>query len=147
MCIRDSLTGAFVDSNTILPSDIGSEQLLALVIPDHTSWVGNSLVPDTGYYFDGSGNAVSGSNNSPVGSPTISGTALEGETLTADTSSIDDADGLGTFSYQWRRGDDDISGATGSSYVLTADDIGYGISVRVSYTDGRGTTETVLSAR
>jgi len=86
-------------------------------------------------------------NNDTTGSPTISGTALEGETLTADTSSIDDADGLGPFSYQWRRGDDDISGATGSSYVLTADDVGYGISVRVSYTDGRGTTETTLSAQ
>jgi Ca2+-binding RTX toxin-like protein len=61
------------------------------------------------------------------------------------TSSIADADGLGSFSYQWRRGDDDISGATNSSYTLTADDIGYGISVHISYTDGRGTTETLLS--
>ena len=61
----------------------------------------------------------------------INGTAA-GETPT-DISSIDDADGLGTFSYQWRRDDDDISGATGSSYVLTADDIGYSISVRVSH--------------
>jgi Ca2+-binding RTX toxin-like protein len=61
------------------------------------------------------------------------------------TSSIADADGLGSFSYQWRRGDDDISGATNSSYTLTADDTGYGISVHISYTDGRGTTETLLS--
>ena len=84
-------------------------------------------------------------NSLPTGSVTISGVAAEGETLTAVTSSIADADGLGSFSYQWRRGDDDISGATNSSYTLTADDIGYGISVHISYTDGRGTTETLLS--
>ncbi|MDB4091860.1 pentapeptide repeat-containing protein, partial [bacterium] len=89
--------------------------------------------------------AVVNVNDNPVGAVTISGVAAEGETLTAVTSSIADADGLGSFSYQWRRGDDDISGATNSSYTLTADDIGYGISVHISYTDGRGTTETLLS--
>ena len=85
-------------------------------------------------------------NDSPTGSPTISGTALEGETLTADTSSIGDADGLGPFSYQWRRGDDDINGATDSSYVLTSEDIGYNVSVHVMYADGDGNQESITSA-
>ena len=42
--------------------------------------------------------------NSPAtGLPTISGIAQVGETLTVDTSGIDDADGISnaTFSYQW----------------------------------------------
>ena len=44
-------------------------------------------------------------NNSATGAPTISGTPQVGETLTADTSDIDDEDGLTnvTYRYQWDR--------------------------------------------
>ena len=65
--------------------------------------------------------------NSPAtGLPTISGTAQVGETLTADTSAIADADGLvnASFGYQWVAGNTDISGATGSSYTLEDTDEG-----------------------
>ena len=50
-------------------------------------------------------------NSAATGAPTISGTAQVGETLTADTSGIEDADGLDNadFSYQWLAGDSDIS--------------------------------------
>ena len=51
-------------------------------------------------------------NHAPTGSVTISGTALEGQTLTA-SNNLADADGLGTISYQWNR-DNDIN-AWGSS--------------------------------
>ena len=50
--------------------------------------------------------------NSPAtGAPTISGTAQVGETLTADTSGIADADGLSNvqYEYQWLADDADIS--------------------------------------
>ena len=89
--------------------------------------------------------SVQNVNDSPTGSASISGTASEGETLTAVTSSIADVDGLGAFSYQWLRDGSSISGATNSTYALTSDDIGTAVSVRVSYTDGRGTTESLLS--
>ena len=47
------------------------------------------------------GNAGDGSaNNAATGAPTISGTPQVGETLTADTSAIDDADGLTNVSYR-----------------------------------------------
>lgn len=84
-------------------------------------------------------------NSAPVGLPTISGTATEGETITADAGGVTDADGLGTFSYQWLRSGAQISGATGTTYVLTGDDVGETISVRVSYTDGMGKPERVTS--
>ena len=64
-------------------------------------------------------------NNPATGAPTISGTAQVGETLTADTSGISDADGWTSvsYSYQWIRNDGNsdsaISGATGSTYTLT----------------------------
>ena len=51
--------------------------------------------------------------NSPAtGAPTISGTAQVGETLTADTSGVSDADGLtnATFTYQWLADDADVPG-------------------------------------
>ena len=87
--------------------------------------------------------------NSPAtGAPTITGTARVGETLSADTSGISDADGLAnaTFSYQWLADDADISGATGSSYTLADDDEGKAIKVRVSFTDDAGHDETLTSA-
>ena len=71
--------------------------------------------------------AVAAKPNSPAtGAPTISGTAQVGETLTADTSGIADADGLTSvsYSYQWLAGDSDISGATGSAYTLADADEG-----------------------
>ncbi|WP_261842179.1 DUF4347 domain-containing protein [Aliamphritea ceti] len=89
--------------------------------------------------------AVANVNDLPVGLPTISGTVTEDQTLTVDTSGISDADGLGGFSYQWLRDGSDIGGATGTSYVLGDDDVGSQISVRVSYTDGQSTNESVTS--
>ena len=86
--------------------------------------------------------------NSPATSaPTIGGSAQVGETLTADTSGIADADGLtnATFSFQWVAGGSDISGATGSTYTLTASDQGQTVQVRVSFTDDAGNEETLTS--
>ena len=91
--------------------------------------------------------------NSPAtGAPTISGTTRVGETLTADTSGIEDADGLSgaTFSYQWVRNDGsadtDIAGATGATYTLADADEGKTIRVRVAFVDDRGHQETRASA-
>ena len=50
-------------------------------------------------------------NDAPVGLPTITGTVTEDQLLTADTSGISDADGLGAFSYQWLRDGVAIGGA------------------------------------
>ena len=89
------------------------------------------------------------SENTPAtGAPVISGTAQVGETLTADTSAIADADGLSgaTFSYQWLgSGDTEIQGATGSTYTLVGADEGKIIKVRVSFTDDAGNQETLTS--
>ena len=87
--------------------------------------------------------------NSPAtGAPTISGFAHVGATLTADTSGIADPDGLtnATFGYQWLADDADISGATGSTYTLSDDDLGKTITVRVIFTDDAGNDESMTSA-
>ena len=91
-------------------------------------------------------------SSAPAGAPTISGTVEVGETLTADTSGISDADGLtgATFSYQWLRnggnGDTTIQGATNSTYTLVSDDEGKAFKVRVSFTDDAGYKESLTSA-
>ena len=78
-----------------------------------------------------------------TGAPRINGTAEVGETLTADTSTIADSDGLTSvaYKYQWLASDGtsviEISGATDSTYTLAAADEGTTIKVRVSVTDDR----------
>ena len=77
-----------------------------------------------------------------AGAPTISGTPMVGQTLTADPSGITDADGLTNtgWTYQWVRVDadlteNDISGATSQTYKLVTGDMGNKIKVVVSFTD------------
>ena len=86
-------------------------------------------------------------NSAPTGLPTISGTPQVEETLTAQTSTIADADGLTgvSYNYQWLAGGTDISGVTGSSLRLTASHQGQTIQVRVSFTDDRGNSESLTS--
>ena len=87
-------------------------------------------------------------NRPATGAPTIRGTVQVGETLTADTSGIADADGLtsATFNYQWLADDVEIAGATGSTYTLAADDEGKALKVRVTFTDDAGNEESLTGA-
>ena len=94
--------------------------------------------------------AVAAKPNSPAtGEPGLSFSWMTrvGETITADTSGIADADGLtnATFSYQWLADDVEIAGATGLTYTLVAADEGKAISVRVGFTDDAGHEETLTS--
>lgn len=84
-------------------------------------------------------------NELPEGNVTISGDTTEGETLTADTSTITDEDGIGTFGYQWLRNDEPIMGATDGTYTTVDEDAGQAISVIVSYTDQKDTEEHITS--
>jgi hypothetical protein len=87
---------------------------------------------------------VANVNDTPSGSVTISGTAAEDQVLTAGND-LADADGLGSFSYQWKRAGAAISGATSTSYTLSQADVGKIITVTASYTDAQGTGESVSS--
>ncbi len=76
--------------------------------------------------------------------PSISGTPREGQTLTADAGSWL---GIGTigYAYQWQRCDqygdgcEDIEGATASTYVLGAGDVGHALRVLASASETSGT--------
>ena len=84
-----------------------------------------------------------------------------GQTLTADTSAIDDPDGLENVSYryQWISSktviDDvtgtsniltsDVPGATNSTYTLAPADEGFTFQVKVSFTDDADYVESLTS--
>ena len=97
--------------------------------------------------------AVSAAPNTPAtGAPTITGMAQVGQTLTAGTTAIMDADGLTTpsYTYQWIRVATDntetnISSATASTYTLVADDQGTTVKVTVSFDDDASNAETLTS--
>ncbi|MBL8337276.1 MAG: peptidylprolyl isomerase [Rhodoferax sp.] len=87
-------------------------------------------------------------NQAPTGVLRVTGTATLGQTVLADTSTLADANGAGnlaTPAFQWLRNGEFIPGATGSSYVLGAQDVGAALGVRLTYTDGLGRVEKLLS--
>ena len=141
--------------------------LASAVAADETVTVG--YTPPTGANAaplkDASGNAAAGfsgesvsndtpapANTAPTGLPEVSGTPQVGETLTASVDSIADADGLdnATFAYQWLANDgtddSEIAGATNATYEVAPEQAGRTLKVRVTFTDDKGTAETLTSA-
>ncbi len=116
----------------------------ALGLRTATVSIANDDADENPYTFVIQGTGV---NSSPTGAVLITGTPTQGQTLTADTSTIADADGLGPFSFQWHRNGANIAGATGATYVLEQADVGTRIDVVASYIDGGGTTEGLISAQ
>ncbi len=88
--------------------------------------------------------AVANVNDAPTGLVTITGTATQGQTLTA-ANNLADADGLGAISYQWTAGGVNIANATSSTLVLTEAQVGKLITVVASYTDLHVAYESVAS--
>ena len=90
-------------------------------------------------------------NTPATGLPTISGTPQAGQTLTANTTSISDADGLDNvdYSYQWigsnGNSDTDLQDATASAYTPSVSDVGKTIKVKVSFTDDANNDESLTS--
>jgi hypothetical protein len=108
---------------------------------------------------DGSGQATSGPTAEVGGAqgpkntsrPTISGTALEGGTLTASAGSWSGTTPI-TYQYEWRRcgpgggNCDSIGGATGSTYHPTADDVAHTLRVRVTARNNAGSNDADSAA-
>ena len=141
------LTGNALGQLSATSSDMETTQ------PGDTNWVIGNTRSDTDLDNLGSVQintqtlrfAVQGRKvdlNPPMGAPTISGNLVVGEPLTADTSAITDTDGLTmvTYAYEWFRVDGEknetlIEGATQSTYLLTNEDIGSTMKVRVTFRD------------
>ncbi|MGI9212657.1 MAG: hypothetical protein ACR2HF_09305, partial [Methylococcaceae bacterium] len=138
---------------------------------DGKTWQNIAAATDTGYtltgtdvgqrvravisYTDGGGTQetvyssasplIASLNHTPTGTLTLSGSVQQNQTVTLDTLALRDADGLGQFSYQWQVDGRVIGGASGKSYTLTEAEVGRNIRGVVTYTDGKGTPEQILS--
>ena len=82
-----------------------------------------------------------------TGLPLISGRALVGHTLTADTSLIIDNNGLenAVFHYFWEADDDSIPDATDSTYTPVEADVGKEITFIVAWVDDAGHGQNMTS--
>ena len=133
-----NITGATASTYTLTQAEVGKPISVTVSYTDVLGTVEHVSSSAT--------SATLNTNDVPTGAVTISGTAKQGMTLTANTSALADADGLGTLTYQWQAGGSDIVGATSSSYTLTQAEVGKVITVKVNYTDLQGTYESVRSA-
>jgi len=97
--------------------------------------------------------AIDDGNNDPTGVIGVTSDNVDpdvfdlGDTISINTASLQDADGLGTFSYQWMRSGEAIVGANSDSYQIGAVDEGHRLTLVISYTDVAGFDETVESGR
>ena len=151
------ISGATTSSYTLIAGDVGKAIKVTVSFTDDAGNAGTLTSAATAAVTltGGTTNSLQRSNQEDVqensaatGAPTIGGTAQVGESLTASTSDISDADGVAnaSFTYQWLADDADIGGATTSSYTLVAGDVGKAIKVKVSFTDDAGNEESVTSA-
>ncbi|NIB44364.1 DUF4214 domain-containing protein [Pseudomaricurvus alkylphenolicus] len=130
------IEGATGDELTLTQAEVGARIVVLATYVDgygHNESVTSDVTPD-----------VSNVNDDPVGDVTISGEAVEGETLTA-SHSLTDEDDLDDVFYQWYQDGVAIDGADDAQLLLTQDQVGKVISVRGSYTDRYGTAEQVFS--
>ncbi|MGK0151748.1 peroxidase family protein [Pseudomonas putida] len=93
----------------------------------------------------------SAANSAPTAGPTVTGLLVQNQTLTANTATIVDADGLSNpqFTFQWQSnrglGWVNIAGAISSTFVLTQEQVGQNMRVVVSYVDDFGVQESIAS--
>ena len=143
------------NTDTAIPGATGQTHTLTRDDQGKTVKVSVSFTDDDGYAESLTSAATPQvsppPNQAATGQPTITGTPQVGETLSADTFGIGDANGLTNvqFSFQWIRNDSntdtEIPGATGQTHTLTRDDVGKAIKVQVSFTDDHGYSETLAS--
>ena len=111
-------------------------------------------------YVDGQGNsesiispnssAVQNVNDKPVGVPVVVGEVRENSTLNADLSRIIDEDGLGDINIDWERSTtkanwERLTDKANSVINLSQTDVGYSYRAVITYIDGFGTAETLIT--
>ena len=90
-------------------------------------------------------------NDKPKGAPQLVSAAREEDAIVVDTSMISDDDGLGNFSIIWQRSSTKTDWqafpeTSGEVLQLSQRHVGYSYRAVVSYTDGHGTKELLVTS-
>ena len=133
-----SISGASGSSYTLQTSDVG-EAIDVVVTATNTGGSGAAA--------SGKTQAVKAKPPTNTSLPAISGTAQQGQTLTASNGSWSDSPT--SYAYQWQdcsSSCSNISGATNSSYTLQAYDVGDTIDVVVTASNSGGSASATSAA-
>jgi hypothetical protein len=126
------ISGATSSTYVLAASDVG-ETVRALVIAANSAGSTSAASPRT--------DVVSSAPPSNTAAPAISGTPMQGDTLTASTGTWTNSPT--SYAYQWQDCDDsscgNISGATSNSYTLQSSDVGDTVDVVVTASNAAGT--------
>ncbi len=128
------ISGATSQSYTLVAADVG-DTIRVVVTASNNGGSSSATSAQTG--------AVAGNGPANTSPPTISGTAQQGQTLSADPGSWSGTQPI-SYAYQWRRCDSggaacaDIGGATSQTYTLVAADVGATIRVVVTASNSAG---------
>ncbi|TFB71956.1 LPXTG cell wall anchor domain-containing protein [Cryobacterium glaciale] len=131
-----AIDGATSVDYVLVPADLGT------VISVAISGTNTDSEPETATSPGTSPIAAAPFTTAPV--PTISGTTTVDQSLTAASGTWSPSGA--TLSYQWMRNGQVVSGATGSTYPLTAGDLGAVLTVAVTAVKTGYVTETTVSA-
>ena len=140
------ISGATSSTYTLVDADAGKKVKVRVSFTDdagHREEITSPAFP--------SGTDTVKINTPATGAPAISGSGRVGQTLTASTTGISDANGLTspTYSYQWIQVDGTTEtdvGTDAATYMPVAADVGKRIKVEVSFTDDDGFAEARTSA-
>jgi len=136
--VCEDLAGASAKNYTLTSADVGSRLQMRVTASNALGWSSASSAQSA---------VVQGQVVAPTNSslPTVSGTAQEAQTLTAEPGVWSGTQPI-TYGYRWRRCDAagggcaDIAGATAKTYTLAAADAGGTLRVAVTATNAAGSS-------
>ncbi len=130
------IAGENTNEYELKPEDVGSKFTVKVTYIDGYDTVESILSSESV--------TIANVNDLPEGEVTISGVLKEGYPLIA-SNNVTDIDGKGAVSYQWMRNGIDIADAIENIYTPDDLDVNQKMSVRITYIDGYGTSESVTS--
>ncbi|MEI6335609.1 MAG: hypothetical protein WCS87_13705, partial [Methylococcaceae bacterium] len=130
------MSGATTETLLLTQAHVGKNISVQASYIDQQGTTENVISASTGYIVN--------VNELPTGGVTISGIATQNQTLTA-INTLADTDGLGVINYQWFADGIVIGGATHSTLILAHAQVDKSISVKTSYIDQQGTSESAMS--
>ena len=141
---RTKITGATSASYTVANIDYGCVLFVEATVDGKTY-----VAPETGMVdrIDVTKVVVTGMSEK-TGNSKVNNVPVVGDTLKAEAQQADGTPVTTGVSYKWYRGGAEIIGANKAEYTLTADDLGYVITVKVSETsrvDGVIIADTTLT--